>query len=74
MKRVFLGVVIAVAAATSGCIGGSHGPYAFFRDPGEQLEINRQYDRDVRARQGQSDTAVGSTSSSGGGTVEGRTY
>lgn len=70
MKRFLLAGVLAVAAMTSGCIGGSHGPYAFFRDPGEQLQINRQYDQEVMAKQGTSSSAVGSTSGSGSGTVE----
>lgn len=70
MKRFLLVGIVAVAAATSGCIGGYHGPHAFFRDPGEQLEINRAYTEEVAAKQGMSSSAVGATSGSGGGTVD----
>ena len=70
MKRILLAGIVVVAAATSGCIGGYHGPYAFFRDPGEQLEINRAYTDAVAAKQGVTSPGVGGTSGSGSGTVE----
>ena len=69
MKRFLLAGIVVVAATTSGCIGGYHGPYAFFRDPGEQLEINRAYTEEVAGRQGMSSSAVGATTGSGSGVV-----
>ena len=69
MKRFLLAGVVVVAVTTSGCIGGNHGPHAFFRDPGEQLEINRAYTEQVTAKQGTSSSAVGSTTGSGSGAV-----
>ncbi len=69
MKRLLLAGIVAITAATSGCIGGYHGPYAFFRDPAEQLEINRQYDQYVISKQQGASTAVGATTGSGEGSV-----
>ena len=66
MKRLFASAILVVAASMSGC---AHGPYAFFRDPAEQQAINDQYTRDLMARQGLSNAAVGSTSTTGEGTV-----
>ena len=63
MKRIVMLCAALAAVATSGC-----GQYAFFRDPGEQLAINRAYDRDVAARQGMA-PAIGATTGSGTGEV-----
>lgn len=63
MKRLVMLCAVLGAVVTSGC-----GQYAFFRDPGEQLSINRAYDRDVAARQGTA-PPVGATSGSGTGEV-----
>ena len=65
MKRFTMMCAVLVVAATAGC-----GQYAFFRDPGEQLAINRAYDAEVRARQGMP-SAVGATTGSGSGAVQG---
>jgi hypothetical protein len=62
MKRFMMAGILLITAVASGC-----GQYAFFRDPGEQLSINRSYDAQVAAQHGSS--AVGATTGTGSGEV-----